>query len=227
MKIEISPMCDHILHTPCKNIPVDQILSEEVQNNIRAMLKFYENLPAVGLAAPQVGWDARVFLIGIDDAHSREDKTGMPLTVFINPTLEIIDHKKSTDWEGCFSVYNDHDDTKMLGQVSRFKKIRFTAYNLQGELFQGEFTNFRARVFQHEYDHLEGIRYINRMNDTDYLLYAINGRDTRIRMRDLHKIILEPRYAEIKDIVPILARAPLCSLSIKIRKRLFSAFRNQ
>ncbi len=144
-------------------VPLIFPLTEQQRDSILAMKTFFleEMQPSVGLAATQVGLVERFICVWISEAalairpHIKET---FPLTTFINPTYEpITDNGKDKDWEGCLSV------PKMMGEVWRYKSIRYRAYNLDGEILEGVAHDLLARIIQHETDHLDGILYTERL----------------------------------------------------------------
>ena len=74
----------------------------------------------------------------------------MVKTIWINPTYQPVGHEKHTDYEGCFSVRD------FVGEVPRYKTIRYTAYTPEGQHVEGTAAGFLARLIQHEIDHLNG-----------------------------------------------------------------------
>ncbi len=74
-------------------------------------------------------------------------------TTIINPKYEILNKEKEDDWEGCLSVPG------MRGLVPRYKHIRYYGFDEFGVAIEREAENFHARVFQHEFDHLDGVLY--------------------------------------------------------------------
>jgi peptide deformylase len=128
-----------------------------------------ETLPAaggIGLAAPQVNVPVRLAIIEIDDSPSRYgDIEPMPLTVFINPEIEVLDPATAGYWEGCLSVPG------LRGYVERPQHVRVTALDLQGQEFALELKGFLATVFQHEFDHLDGKLYVDRLKDSRLLVF--------------------------------------------------------
>ncbi len=223
MKLDIIHMHNCLLTTKTDPIPLSEITSEEVQNNIQQMLDMYPSMPAVGLAAPQVGWNARVFLIGIDEEHSRGDNAGHSLTTYINPQYEIIDDKRLTDWEACFSVFNEPHQ-QLMGHVSRYKTIKIKAYDSEGNIFEEQYDNFRARVFQHEYDHLDGIRYVNRLKNNSAIFFRQDDRDYQIYMHQLPKALRSGKYPELNKIIPMLDGAPHNGISKKLLKEITTIY---
>lgn len=106
----------------------------------------------IGLAAPQIGIPLRIFVMDLSrDGKARPE-------VFINPVLEPADDAKKHETEGCLSLPG------ASAAVPRWSKVRLTAYNLQGERYEGEAEGLRAACFQHECDHLDGRLYISHLS---------------------------------------------------------------
>ena len=110
----------------------------------------------VGLAAPQVHLSHRMFIYRNPDI---EDDDKINISVFINPVIEKLSDETEDDWEGCLSIPG------MSGLVRRFKKIKYSAINLNGEKIVAEVDGLHARVIQHEFDHLNGVLYTSRLVD--------------------------------------------------------------
>lgn len=140
-----------------EEIAIEKLSSEEVQQLIQRMRDIAANERVgtgrvmVGLAAPQIGVFKRVILVDIG-ANANRDLG--ELKAFINPKIVHKSDDKEEGREGCYSV-----DCRMCGIVPRASLIRIEAYDEQGKLIQEELTGFSARVFQHEVDHLDGIRF--------------------------------------------------------------------
>jgi len=124
-------------------------IDEGVRRLARDMIETMYAAPGVGLAAPQVGVQRRIFVY---DAH---DETG-PHAV-INPVLE--DH--SGEWtyeEGCLSVPG------LYWPIVRAKEVHLTGIDLDGNELSIHADELLARIFQHEFDHLEGKLLIERLD---------------------------------------------------------------
>jgi len=111
-------------------------------------------LPAAGLAAPQIGINKAVFIFSYD----RDPKH---LEVVINPTFIPLKEAKAQGWEGCFSTILC-ETRWQIANVCRFEQIQASYFNLEGNRVEKILKNFAARVFQHEYDHLQGTVNIDR-----------------------------------------------------------------
>ena len=93
-----------------------------------------------------------------------------PLTVLINPEIEVLDSQTEGGWEGCLSVPG------LRGFVERPRHIRYRGLDLDGREVTRAAKGFHARVIQHEVDHLEGILYPQRMKDLKNLIFESEAR---------------------------------------------------
>ena len=112
-----------------------------------------------GLAAPQIGVPKRVMIFGVDENPRYPDAETVPTTVLVNPEYEVLDESRTSGWEGCLSVPG------MRGYVPRHRAIRYRGFDAQQGLIEREADGFHAVVFQHEFDHLDGILYPDRIED--------------------------------------------------------------
>ena len=110
----------------------------------------------IGLAAPQVHLSKRVIIFRNPDI---EEKEKIKITPLINPIYKTLGDEKENDWEGCLSIPG------MQGLVTRYKKIRYTGFDIDGNKIDNEVEGLHARVIQHEIDHLDGILYTERLAD--------------------------------------------------------------
>jgi peptide deformylase len=114
---------------------------------------FWNHKIAVGLAAPQVGISLRVAVINATRDSSR------PMLVLVNPRILSLSGKKDKKKESCMSVPG------VAGEVERRKKVTVSFTDRYGSEEQLEVEGFLARVIQHEVDHLDGILYLDRMEN--------------------------------------------------------------
>ena len=89
----------------------------------------------------------------------------MPATGNANPEIEVLDPATAGYWEGCLSVPG------LRGFVERPQHIRVRAVDLAGEPLEMTFEGFPATVFQHEFDHLDGTLYVDRISDSKKLVF--------------------------------------------------------
>jgi peptide deformylase len=131
------------------SVPLEEIDAKLLTPLIKRMFELMFEAKGVGLAAPQVGLNVRMFVA------SPTCETG-DLRVYINPRIVGAE-----DWvqeeEGCLSV----PDIQV--SVRRHRKVTIEATNLKGEVFQETGVGLLARIFQHETDHLDGMLIVNRM----------------------------------------------------------------
>jgi peptide deformylase len=149
--------------------PIADPTAPEVVALVRHMIDTLADADGVGLAAPQVHVPARLVVYHIPsapDAPERyraaglgENSPEMPLTVLINPEIELLTDDSEEAFEGCLSVPG------MTGMVRRPTRIRYRAIGLDGGEIERTAEGFHARVVQHECDHLDGILFPQRMTD--------------------------------------------------------------
>lgn len=133
----------------------DPQISSLLQDMQDSMLAY----SGIGIAAPQIGYFVRVMMFGCDFNPRYPQMDPIPRTILINPTIEFLSQEMEEDWEGCLSVPG------LRGLVPRFKHIRYQGYTETGHFLEREAEGFHARVVQHEYDHLDGILYPQRIKD--------------------------------------------------------------
>ncbi len=158
-----TPPGEACLQVEASEVPIHEILSEETQSIIDRMFEVArgersstEKRFMIGLAAPQIGIAKRIILVDVGVGNDRENPG--ELVAFINPEIVWHSEEKDEQREGCYSV-----DSHVVGIVSRSLSIRFTAYDREGNPIAEELSGFTARIFQHEVDHLFGIRFPDRV----------------------------------------------------------------
>lgn len=136
-------------------------LSEIDKNDIAILEEKYDaEENCAGIAAPQIGIQKKVIIFAAEDREDlkkwRPDLSQtMPKTIWINPSYQPIGEEKYKDYEACFSV----PDT--AAPIWRYKKIHYKAYDIEGNLVEGEAEGFLARIIQHEIDHIDGTLFID------------------------------------------------------------------
>ncbi|MCW2236311.1 peptide deformylase [Azospirillum canadense] len=143
--------------------PVPDPTDPEIRRLAADMIETMMDAPGVGLAAPQVHESLRMIVFRVPSDRSGGEVVAP--TVLINPVVEPIGDSMVDGWEGCLSIPG------MRGIVPRFTRIRYRGTGLDGEAVEREASGFHARVIQHEYDHLDGILYIDRMPDLRHLAF--------------------------------------------------------
>ena len=112
-----------------------------------------------GLAAPQVGRPVRICAVHIQQNPRYPYKPDFPLTVFVNPTLTRLSGEEESVYEGCLSVPD------LRGRVQRAMHVRVDAWDRHGAPFTLEARGLIAGTFQHEFDHLDGLLFVDRVTD--------------------------------------------------------------
>ncbi len=150
--------------------PVPDPTARDVRRLLDDMYETMVDADGTGLAAPQVHAAKRVMLFmaerGDPDDESIAETEFAPLTALINPSWAPLSDEMAIGWEGCLSVPG------LTGAVPRHTQIEYQGYTPEGALVKREATGFHARVFQHEYDHLDGILYPQRMPDLSFLVFT-------------------------------------------------------
>jgi peptide deformylase len=133
--------------------------NNELQSFLRDLIFTMYQRDGVGLAANQVGSLQRVFVI--DTQWSREDAVPMPI-VMINP--EIVSGEGEYEMEeGCISLPG------VYAKVKRFHRIKYKYTDMEGKQQTGEAEGYDAVVIQHEYDHLNGVLFTDRLSKLSLL----------------------------------------------------------
>jgi len=155
-----------LLRQPGRALDEDDLADPQLDLLVTDMIDTLHDYGGIGLAAPQIGESLRLAIIEIEVGSSRYGEIpAMPLTIFINPTIEVIDATADGYWEGCLSVPG------LRGYVKRPRHIRVDYLDLKGEACGLELRGFLATVFQHEFDHLDGTLYVDRLSDPKLLSF--------------------------------------------------------
>lgn len=139
--------------------PVDAFDTPELHELIRDMFDTMAAADGAGLAAPQIGVMQRVMIFGVESSSRYPDVESVPTTILVNPDFDVLDESRQGFWEGCLSVPG------FRGYVERPARIRYRGHDQFGRLLEREAQGFHAIVFQHEFDHLEGVLYPDRLAD--------------------------------------------------------------
>ncbi len=157
-EIKIAKLGEEVLRKKAKK--VKDIKSEETQKLISNMLTCVKKFNGVGLAAPQVFISKQIMIISSKPNERYPHAPSMKDTVIINPKIIKKSKKTNKDWEGCLSIPG------IRAQVPRSNKIKIQYENSEGKRKTKTFKGFLARVFLHEYDHLIGLVFIDRVETT-------------------------------------------------------------
>ena len=133
----------------------------EVQRLVADMIETMHDAHGVGLAAPQVHVPLRIVVFMPPDAAEDE-----PVLALVNPRHEILTDERVEGWEGCLSLPG------LQGLVPRAPKVSYAGMTPDGEEISRIVVGYHAVVVQHEFDHLDGILYPQRMMDMRHLVFS-------------------------------------------------------
>src|SRR3989344_4768171 len=142
------------LHKRCSNVPTEKLQTPEIKQLIRDMIHTMYKDDGIGIAAPQVGVNIRLAIIGKAAAGTRKD------LVICNPTYTPLNADTTAEQEGCLSVPG------VWGDTPRHTKIQVRYVAEDSTPHEEIVTDFFARVLQHEIDHLDGVLFIDRAKKT-------------------------------------------------------------
>ncbi len=147
-----------------RSLPIANITDPQLDQLIEDLIATANAANGVGIAAPQVTASIRLFIVASRPSPRYPYAPMMNPTAMINP--EIVDRSGElvAGWEGCLSVPG------MRGLVLRDRAIEVKYFTRHGELVQQKLTEFVARIFQHELDHLDGILFPDRVSTATDLI---------------------------------------------------------
>jgi peptide deformylase len=140
-----------------KAVLVTDIESSEIKQLINTLQDTLASTQGVGIAAPQINESKQVIIIASRPSARYPHAPLMEPTVMINPTFEALSESIEKDWEGCLSI------PAIRALVPRYKEIKISYTDITGKKINTQLEGFVARVFQHEFDHLEGKVYLDRV----------------------------------------------------------------
>lgn len=163
---------DPALNERADEVCACHIQSDEIQKTIDQMIDIAAQSMLVGLAAPQIGVQKRIILV--DPAATdtpTPDSTPQPpqIQAFVNPEILWKSDEATVGSEGCFFT------STIYGAVPRAKKIVVRSYDRNGDIAIQEFEGYTARIFQHEIDHLDGIRFPDCVQLDERWIYSLKS----------------------------------------------------
>lgn len=160
--LQIVQLGDPILRSPAQL--VDDIRDERIQKLVDDLIATVGQANGVGIAAPQVTESYRLFIVASRPNPRYPNAPEMEPTAIINPKILAHSTEVVKGWEGCLSIPG------IRGWVPRYQAIEVEYIDRDGNLQKQEFTDFVARIFQHEYDHLDGIVFLDRLESTQDIM---------------------------------------------------------
>lgn len=161
-ELDLVDPTDQHLNQRAEEVKLEDITSPYVQGVIDRMLELaagkghskHDSRQMVGLAATQIGANVRIVTIDMTADGSLKEQH---IKAFINPRITSRSTSTTLGREGCWSCGN------ICGAVDRAKRVTVEAYDREGKLFKTHFAGFGARIAQHEIDHLDGVRFPDRI----------------------------------------------------------------
>jgi peptide deformylase len=165
-----------------KNKRVENTKNPLIKNVIQGLIDTMRTNGLVGIAAPQIGENYHIFVTEPRKTETRAKDQTDELRVYINPTITYFSKAKSIIYEGCGSVM--HGD--FFAPVQRPKQISIEAYDKDMKKFTLVCDGLLARVIQHEYDHLSGVEFTEKIHDYSKILcrefYMKGIKKSRVQM---------------------------------------------
>ena len=161
--LKVANLGNPVLRIPSE--PVKNIQAPEIQRLIDDMVETMREYHGVGLAAPQVHRSLQIVTIEAEpDGRASSAPPASP-TILINPRIVPATERLEEDWEGCLSIPD------LRGKVPRYTDIEVQAHDRRGKPLNFTAGDFFARVIQHEYDHLIGTTFLDRMKSLETLTF--------------------------------------------------------
>lgn len=161
--LKIAQIGEPVLRQRAEHIPIEELQSARIQSFIDDLIETMRDARGAGLAANQVFMPLRICAIEVRDNPRYPYKPNYPLTVLVNPELVIVGSKPAgesfSNFEGCLSVPN------LRGRVRRACAVRVRALNRHGEPITIDVRGLTAGTFQHELDHLDGVLFVDKLED--------------------------------------------------------------
>ncbi len=146
--------------------PIADPTAPDVARLARDMIATMDDADGVGLAAPQIHVSQRIIVFKAPVRGPDMSRDGdVDNRVLINPEIEPLSPDRASAFEGCLSIPG------LRGVVPRFTRIRYSGVGLDGRRISVEAEGFHARVLQHEVDHLDGVLYLDRMENLALLSF--------------------------------------------------------
>jgi peptide deformylase len=166
--LKVARLGHPVLRAKALPVPAGEISSPRIQRLVDDMFETMHEYAGIGLAGPQVHEGLRIFVAGLRNAPVPEVLDGdedMPYIALINPEISLVGPASHEGWEGCLSIPD------IRGMVPRAAGVRVRAFGRDGRRIEFEARGLPGRVVQHEYDHLDGILFFDRMKSFETLTF--------------------------------------------------------
>jgi peptide deformylase len=158
------------LRLKSKNKIVKDFHSAKTKKLIKDLIETMYKTDLVGIAGPQIGENYLVFVTHPRNTGARKTLKADKLRIYINPKITFQSKTKNLIYEGCGSVGD------IFGPVERSAEVEVKAFDELGNKFLLRCNGILARVIQHEYDHLQGTEFIQKVSDFNKIMVKSNYR---------------------------------------------------
>lgn len=159
--LEIVRLGDPVLRTPADPVEPAQITTAKFQQFCDDLVETVVDAGGLGLAAPQVGAPLQAFVYDANGSTQPEPRW----QIVVNPMVDPHPGELEYDWEGCLSIPD------LRGLVPRHASLRLRGLDRDGRPLDLVVEDFAARIVQHEFDHLHGVVFLDRMRDLQSLAF--------------------------------------------------------
>jgi peptide deformylase len=156
---EIATVGDPVLRERADELSPAELATPEIQQLIDDLIETKRAAGGAGLAATQVSVPKRIAVVEVDEHTRYAYKPRVPLTVIVNPEIEVLSDTRLLINEGCLSVPD------LRGDVERAVDVRVHFLNREGHRQSVDAHGLTAGTFQHEVDHLDGVLFLDRVTD--------------------------------------------------------------
>jgi peptide deformylase len=147
-------------------VNLSAVKEKKFQKLIDDMIATMRDYQGVGIAAPQIGLSAAIFCVEVKANRRYPDMPGIPVYTVINPKLTLTDASEVRMMEGCLSLPD------LRGETPRARAVRLEGFDRFGQPLDFNAKGFHARILQHEYDHLQGRVYLDRVKNRKSICYT-------------------------------------------------------
>lgn len=173
------------------NIVVKDFSDPQVKKVIQDLKDTMIKNDLIGMAAPQIGYNYKIFITQPRKTKARKLPKGDKLRIYINPKIVKSSKKVNLIYEGCGSVMNGN----LFGPVKRPEEITIEADDEKGEKFQIRCNGILSRVIQHENDHMVGVEFTEKISDYKKLMarefYIKNIRNSKEQLEASNITVVE------------------------------------
>ena len=158
--LDVVRIGEPVLRAVAEPVGVDELTTPTFQAFLDDLVETMRAANGAGLAAPQVGVAKRVFCVEVHDNPRYPYKPDIDLRVLVNPELRVLSGERFMNYEGCLSIPD------LRGLLPRALEVELTYTDREGHRVVEEIRGVSAGTFQHEQDHLDGVLFVDRVEDT-------------------------------------------------------------